>query len=74
MLLRTIVAWLAALEGLVLVFVMANVYMLPTEPSWNSWATPSPSLQPLSCWSNGHGRGIRGQLRLFAAETTRLRR
>ena len=38
--LRTVVAWLAALDGLVLVFVMANVYMLPTEPSWNSWATP----------------------------------
>jgi anaerobic dimethyl sulfoxide reductase subunit C (anchor subunit) len=40
MLLRTVVAWLAALVGLVLVFVMAHVYMLPTEPSWNSWATP----------------------------------
>jgi anaerobic dimethyl sulfoxide reductase subunit C (anchor subunit) len=38
--LRNVFAWLAALDGLVLVFVMSNVYMLPTQPAWNSWATP----------------------------------
>jgi anaerobic dimethyl sulfoxide reductase subunit C (anchor subunit) len=38
--LRNVVAWLAALDGLVLIFVMSNVYMLPTQPAWNSWATP----------------------------------
>jgi anaerobic dimethyl sulfoxide reductase subunit C len=38
--LRNVVGWLAALDGLVLVFSMANVYMLPTQPAWNSWATP----------------------------------
>ncbi len=38
--LRTVIAWLAALDGLVLVFSMANVYMLQAQPAWNSWATP----------------------------------
>jgi anaerobic dimethyl sulfoxide reductase subunit C (anchor subunit) len=38
--LRNVVAWLAALDGLVLIFVMSNVYLLPTQPAWNSWATP----------------------------------
>jgi anaerobic dimethyl sulfoxide reductase subunit C (anchor subunit) len=37
--LRNVFAWLAALDGLVLVFVMSRVYMLPTQPAWNSWAT-----------------------------------
>lgn len=36
---RTVVAWLAALTGLVLVYCMARVYMLPAQPAWNSWAT-----------------------------------
>jgi len=38
--LRTVIAWLAALDGLVLVFSMSNVYMLQAQPAWNSWATP----------------------------------
>ena len=38
--LRTILAWLTALVGLVLVYSMASVYMLPTQPAWNSIATP----------------------------------
>lgn len=37
---RNIVAWLAALAGLMLVYSMASVYMLPSQPAWNSWATP----------------------------------
>jgi len=38
--LRTVVAWLAALVGIVLVYSMSRVYMLPTQPAWNSLATP----------------------------------
>jgi anaerobic dimethyl sulfoxide reductase subunit C (anchor subunit) len=38
--LRNVIAWLAALDGLVLVFSMSNVYMLQSQPAWNSWATP----------------------------------
>ena len=38
--LRSVFAWLAALVGLVLVFCMASVYMLPIQPTWNSWTTP----------------------------------
>jgi anaerobic dimethyl sulfoxide reductase subunit C (anchor subunit) len=38
--LRNVVAWLAALVGLVLVYSMSKVYMLPTQPGWNTLATP----------------------------------
>lgn len=38
--LRNVIAWLAALAGLVLVFSMSSVYLLPSQPAWNSWATP----------------------------------
>jgi anaerobic dimethyl sulfoxide reductase subunit C len=38
--LRNVIAWLAALVGLVLVYSMSRVYMLSTEPAWNSLATP----------------------------------
>ncbi len=38
--LRTVIGWLAALVGIVLVFCMAMVYMLPTQPAWNNLATP----------------------------------
>lgn len=37
---RNIIAWIAAIEGLALIYVMSNAYMLPTEPSWNTLATP----------------------------------
>ena len=37
---RNVIAWIAAIVGLVLVYVKSRVYMLPTEPSWNSLATP----------------------------------
>ncbi len=37
---RNAVAWLASLVGLVLVYSMARVYMLPTQPGWNTLATP----------------------------------
>ncbi len=37
---RNIVAWLAAVAGLALVFCMSQVYMLPNQPAWNSLATP----------------------------------
>jgi anaerobic dimethyl sulfoxide reductase subunit C len=38
--LRNIVAWIAAILGLILVYAMAKVYMLETQPAWNTVATP----------------------------------
>jgi len=38
--LRTLLAAVTALVGLVLVYVMSRVYMLPVVPAWNSLATP----------------------------------
>jgi anaerobic dimethyl sulfoxide reductase subunit C (anchor subunit) len=38
---RNIVAWIAGLVGLGLVFSMSNVYMLPSQPSWDTLATPA---------------------------------
>jgi len=38
--LRIIIGWIAALVGLALVYSMAQVYMIPTQPSWNTFATP----------------------------------
>jgi anaerobic dimethyl sulfoxide reductase subunit C (anchor subunit) len=37
---RTVIAWMAAVVGLVLVFSMSSVYMLSIQPTWNSWMTP----------------------------------
>jgi anaerobic dimethyl sulfoxide reductase subunit C (anchor subunit) len=37
---RNIVAWVAALIGVVLVYSMSMVYMIPTRPSWNLVTTP----------------------------------
>lgn len=37
---RNIVAWVAALFGLGLVVSMSNVYMLYSQPAWNTLATP----------------------------------
>ena len=37
---RNILAIVTAVVGLVLVYAMSNVYLLPTQPAWNSWATP----------------------------------
>jgi anaerobic dimethyl sulfoxide reductase subunit C len=38
--LRTVVAWIAALVGLALVFAMSNAYMVPARPAWNIITTP----------------------------------
>lgn len=38
--LRSVVSVLTAVVGLGLVFAMAKIYMLPTQPSWNTIATP----------------------------------
>jgi anaerobic dimethyl sulfoxide reductase subunit C len=38
--LRNMVAWLAALVGLGLVWSMSHVYMLASQPAWNTLATP----------------------------------
>lgn len=37
---RNLIAWAAALVGLVLVFSMARIYMLRTAPPWDTVATP----------------------------------
>jgi anaerobic dimethyl sulfoxide reductase subunit C len=37
---RNAVAWVASAIGVVLVFSMAMVYMIPTRPSWNAITTP----------------------------------
>ncbi|MEP7356025.1 MAG: DmsC/YnfH family molybdoenzyme membrane anchor subunit [Anaerolineales bacterium] len=37
---RTVVAGLAALIGLFLVFSMSQVYLLPSQPAWNNLGTP----------------------------------
>jgi anaerobic dimethyl sulfoxide reductase subunit C len=37
---RNLIAWAAALVGLVSVYAMAQVYMLENQPAWNTWATP----------------------------------
>jgi anaerobic dimethyl sulfoxide reductase subunit C (anchor subunit) len=37
---RNVLAWLAALVGLFLVFSMSQVYMLETQPAWDTFATP----------------------------------
>lgn len=38
--LRNVIAWITALVGLVLVYSMSQVYTLPTQPAWDTWATP----------------------------------
>jgi len=37
---RSIVGWLAAIAGVVLVYSMAQIYMLETQPAWNTAMTP----------------------------------
>jgi anaerobic dimethyl sulfoxide reductase subunit C (anchor subunit) len=37
---RNVIAWLAALIGLILVYSMSNVYLLQAQPAWNTWVTP----------------------------------
>lgn len=37
---RNLLAWIAAIVGLVLVYVMSNVYLVPTQPAWDTLATP----------------------------------
>lgn len=37
---RNVIAILAAIAGVGLVYSMARVYMVPNQPAWNSWATP----------------------------------
>ena len=39
-LIRNIVAWIAALVGLLFVYSMSQVYMVASQPAWNTWSTP----------------------------------
>jgi anaerobic dimethyl sulfoxide reductase subunit C (anchor subunit) len=38
--LRRALAFITAIEGLVMVFAQAKAYMLPVQPAWNTFATP----------------------------------
>lgn len=38
--LRNVIAWIATIVGLVFVYFMANVYLVPAQPAWNTLATP----------------------------------
>lgn len=38
---RTALAVATAIIGLIFIWVMANVYLLPTVPAWNHWTTPA---------------------------------
>jgi anaerobic dimethyl sulfoxide reductase subunit C (anchor subunit) len=37
---RNVIAWIATLVGLAAVYSMSQIYMLETQPAWNTWATP----------------------------------
>ena len=37
---RTVLGWIAALIGLFQTYAMSQVYMIRTQPSWNTFATP----------------------------------
>ncbi len=37
---RNIIAWIAAITGVFLVYAMSNIYQLPTEPAWDTFFTP----------------------------------
>jgi anaerobic dimethyl sulfoxide reductase subunit C (anchor subunit) len=37
---RNVIAWITAIVGLGFIYVMSSAYLLPTEPSWNTLATP----------------------------------
>jgi anaerobic dimethyl sulfoxide reductase subunit C len=38
--LRTVIGWVAAVSAAIFVYSMSMVYMLSTQPSWNTFATP----------------------------------
>jgi anaerobic dimethyl sulfoxide reductase subunit C (anchor subunit) len=38
--LRNVIAWIAALLGLAMVFSMSSIYLIPAMPAWNTVATP----------------------------------
>lgn len=37
---RNVIAWITALVGLALVYSMSRIYMIPTQPAWNTFVTP----------------------------------
>jgi anaerobic dimethyl sulfoxide reductase subunit C (anchor subunit) len=39
-LLQRVLSTIGILSGILLIYSMAKIYMLPTIPSWNSWTTP----------------------------------
>jgi anaerobic dimethyl sulfoxide reductase subunit C (anchor subunit) len=37
---RNVIAWIVALVGIVMIYIQAHIYMIPAQPSWNTFATP----------------------------------
>ncbi|MGD2155908.1 MAG: dimethyl sulfoxide reductase anchor subunit [Anaerolineales bacterium] len=37
---RNVIAWIAAIVGVVFIYSMSRVYILPIQPTWNTLATP----------------------------------
>jgi anaerobic dimethyl sulfoxide reductase subunit C len=37
---RNVIGWIAALVGIVMVYIQAHIYMIPSQPSWNTFFTP----------------------------------
>lgn len=58
---RTVLATITAIWGVIFVWVMASVYMLPTVPAWNHWTTPA---------SFYLSAGLTGSLAIAAAFTS----
>lgn len=38
--LRNVLAWITALVGLAMIYSMSHIYMIPTQPTWDTVATP----------------------------------
>jgi anaerobic dimethyl sulfoxide reductase subunit C (anchor subunit) len=65
---RSGLAWITALVGLALVYSMGNVYLLPTQPAWNTWVTP------VSFFTTTFLLGVLAMGVAFVANYARLRR
>jgi anaerobic dimethyl sulfoxide reductase subunit C len=37
---RNVISWIAALVGIVMIYIQSRIYMIPAQPSWNTFATP----------------------------------
>ena len=37
--LKTALGWLAVVSGVVVIYCMSHIYLMPTQPTWNTWVT-----------------------------------